>query len=173
MQQRLRVVDDLLAKERQKLERLIDLYLAGDFPKDMLIDRKKRHEENIRSLEQEQADLTALLEMRTLTDAQIQGLVELAEETRQGFNAIEADFETRRRLIELLDMQATLMIEDGEKKVGAWCIIDEKILSLASGKTELPFSRETWYNPPTVKRDHPGAVAATRLQVEVGEYARG
>jgi hypothetical protein len=47
---RLGVVDDILAENRRQLERLLDVYLAGDFPRELLTDRKSRLETTIRSL---------------------------------------------------------------------------------------------------------------------------
>lgn len=41
------------------------------------------------------------------------------------------------------------------------------------GVIELPFSRETWYNPPTANRDRPEGGTRARLPAEVGEHARG
>lgn len=38
---RLGVVDDLLADNRRQLGRLLDLYLSGDSPKDVLTDRRR------------------------------------------------------------------------------------------------------------------------------------
>ena len=43
------------------LERALDLYLAGDFPKEMLIDRQARLEKTISGLEHERAGLAAHL----------------------------------------------------------------------------------------------------------------
>jgi len=48
---RLAVVDDLLADNQKQLDRLLDLYLSGDFQKDVLTDRKTRLEKTIRALE--------------------------------------------------------------------------------------------------------------------------
>jgi site-specific DNA recombinase len=47
---RLAVVDDLLNKNREQMERLLDLYLAGDFPKEVLTERKTRLHETIAAL---------------------------------------------------------------------------------------------------------------------------
>ena len=39
LRDRLKVVEDLLAEKETKLERLLDLYLAGKFPEDILMAR--------------------------------------------------------------------------------------------------------------------------------------
>jgi len=71
IRERLKVVDDLLADNRAQLERLLDLYLSGEFPKEALTDRKIRLETTISALEKERAGLVAHLEARTLTADQI------------------------------------------------------------------------------------------------------
>lgn len=50
IRERLEVVDDLLDDNRRQLERLVDLYLTSDFPKDVLMDRKDHLESTIRHL---------------------------------------------------------------------------------------------------------------------------
>jgi len=109
---RLSVVDDLLADNRQKLERLLDLYLAGDFPKEVLTDRKARLETTIASLEEEQADLVMALESQNLTDEQIKTIVDFAKRVSKGLGIADRDFEARRRIIDMLDVQVRLAIED-------------------------------------------------------------
>ncbi len=53
LQERLAAVDELLEEYRKKLARLLDLYLGGDFEKDMLVDHKKRLDDTIHGLENE------------------------------------------------------------------------------------------------------------------------
>jgi site-specific DNA recombinase len=118
---RLAVVASLIADNREQLERLLDLYLSGSFPKEMLIQRKTQLETTIEALEREQAGLLAQLETRTLTDDQIQSLQEFAAKTRVGIEL--ADFQTRRGIIEALDVQVTLVVENGEKIAYVQCVL--------------------------------------------------
>ena len=37
------------------------------------------------------------------------------------------DFESRRRIVEMLDVQATLTAEDEQKVVNAWCVHGERV----------------------------------------------
>jgi hypothetical protein len=69
------VVDDILTENRHQLERLLDLYLAGDFPREVLTDRKSCLETTIRSLERERTGLVAHLEAENLAEGQIQTLL--------------------------------------------------------------------------------------------------
>lgn len=59
---RLIVVDDLLADNHAQMGRLLDLYLFGDFPKEVLAERKTRLQATIAALEKERGNLIASLE---------------------------------------------------------------------------------------------------------------
>jgi ribosomal protein S15P/S13E len=113
---RLAVIDDLLADNRRQLERALDLYLSGDFPREMLVERKEKLQSTIDALERERAELAAQLKAQTLTDEQVQIVTEFAEKVRGGLEVAERDLEKRRRLIDLLDVRATLAVEDGEEE---------------------------------------------------------
>ena len=116
---RLGVVDDILSENRRQLERLLDVYLAGDFPRELLTDRKSRLETTIRSLERERSGLVEHLEAGNLTEGQIQTLRDFVAKVGAGIDVAEADFQTRRGVIEALNVQAVLTVEDGEKVVRA------------------------------------------------------
>lgn len=73
------MIDDLLADNCRQLERLLDLYLSGDFDKEVLTDRRTRLEATITALEKERAELTIQLETTTLTEGQIKTLADLAK----------------------------------------------------------------------------------------------
>ena len=135
MRARLEIVDDLLADHRKQLERLLDLYLSGEFPKDVLTDRKIRLESTIVSLERERTGLLTHLEANLLSAEQIRTLQEFAAKVGEKLGKMEDDFVARRALIEALDMQVTLMIEDGQKVVYARCILGERSLSIVSRGT--------------------------------------
>ena len=135
MRARLEIVDDLLANHRKQLERLLDLYLSGEFPKDVLTDRKIRLESTIVSLERERTGLLTHLEANLLSAEQIRTLQEFAAKVGEKLDKMEDDFAARRALIEALDMQVTLMIEDEQKVVYARCILGERSLSIASKGT--------------------------------------
>jgi site-specific DNA recombinase len=122
---RLAVVDDLLVDNRTQLERLLDLYLAGDFPKEMLTDRKARMEKTIQALEKEQIGLLAHLEGHLLSVEQIKTIQEFAAGVSQKLDAMDNDLDAKRRLIEMLDVQVTLTTENGEKVIYARCILGQ------------------------------------------------
>ena len=135
LRDRLAVVDDLIADSQGQLERLLDLYLSGDFPKEALTDRKARLEKTISALEQERTGLVAQLETQVLSAEQIQSIQEFAAKVGENLEAMDADFDARRRIIEELDVWATLAVEDEQKVVYARCIIGCDALSIVSKST--------------------------------------
>jgi site-specific DNA recombinase len=131
---RLSAVRGLIADHQAQLERLVDLYLSGDFPRERLMDRKARLEETIEALEREQAGLTTVLKARMLTRSQVQTIQEFAAEIANTLDIADASFEARRRVIEMVNVQATLAVEGEEKVVHVrGCL----------GKDDLSFEKTT------------------------------
>jgi hypothetical protein len=58
-----------------------------------------------------------------LTDAQIHSIQEFAKEVTEGMEIASKDFDTRRNIIELLDVQVTLNVDDSEKYVNIRCVL--------------------------------------------------
>ena len=96
---------------------MLDLYLGGDFPKEMLTDRKKRLEMTINNLMSEKAKLVVHVETKMLTEDQIRSIKDFAGKIRDGLAIADDDFATRRRIIEMLDIQVTLVVEDGHQVI--------------------------------------------------------
>jgi predicted ATPase len=82
----------------------------------MLTERKAGLEATITALEEERADLTIQLEVVTLTDEQIATITDFAREVSGGLEIADQDFDARRKIMDLLDVQVTLARE-GEQKV--------------------------------------------------------
>lgn len=127
---RLALIETQLAEHRQQMNRLVDLYLAGEFQKELLTERKVRLEGIISCLESEQASLQGQLEERSLTDEDISTIEEFAAKVRSGLD--NADFETRRRLIDVLDVQLTLNVEDGQRMAHVRCILGDNLLTVST-----------------------------------------
>jgi hypothetical protein len=124
-----------LIDENQAQLRLLDLYLSGEFPREMLTERKARLEVTIASLEREQAGLVSHLKEQTLSEEHIQTLMSFAATVSENLQAMSDDFAVRRRLMVELDVQATLAVEDGQKVVYANCVLGQEVLSIASKET--------------------------------------
>jgi Tol biopolymer transport system component len=135
LRDRLTVVDDLIADNRCQLERALDLYLSGDFPREVLTERKARLQSTIDALEQERAELAGQLEAQTLTDEQIETIMEFAAKMGKGLDKAELDFEKRRRLIEELDVTVRLAVEGGQKVAHVKCLVGYDDLSITLTKS--------------------------------------
>jgi hypothetical protein len=132
---RLKVIDELLTDYKTQLERLIDLYLSGNFPMELLVDRKTRLETTITSLETERAALQNRLQAHALTKEQIQSIKEFAHMVGKGLRLAEDDFDQKRKIIELLNVRITLALENQEKVVYAECLLNDTTLTITSKTT--------------------------------------
>ena len=115
LRERLAVVEEPKAENQTQLHRLLDSYLSSDFPRAMLTDRKAFLETAIRGLERERDALSNRLASGILTDEQVRTFEEFAAKIRKGLNGADQSFEARRRIIEMLDLTATLAVEESEK----------------------------------------------------------
>jgi len=127
--EKLELVEAQLAKHEQQMERLLDLYLAGDFPKKALLERKTHLESTIARLRVQQASLEAQLTEVSLSDEDIATIEEFAEQVCIGLDT--ADFATRRQLIDLLNTQVVLNTEDGQGIAYATCEMGEALLAMS------------------------------------------
>ena len=132
LQERLNVIDGLMEDNQAQLDRLIELYIAGDFAKELLLDRKKRLETTMQSLGQERDRLMEAIQERILTPDQIQNIHAFAAEIRGGLQFAETDNAAKKEIIETLDVRVTLSVEDGEKIVSVECILGEENLGAVS-----------------------------------------
>jgi hypothetical protein len=128
-------IEGLLIEKRESLKRLLDLYLSGEFHKEMLMEKKADLEKTIAELEKERAELMASLEAQTITEEQEQTLKEFTRKIGKGLKAADASFRIRRGIIEALGVEATLAFEDGQKTMRIKCILGENyyVLSPAIG----------------------------------------
>jgi len=124
LRDRLAIIGDLLTLKHLQLERAVDTYLAGEMVKSKLAQHAAQLEMEISALEREQAALQAAVDAQTLTVEQIQTVQTFAGQIAQGLDKAEASFDTRRGIIEALNVEATLTVEDGQKVVYVSCIIE-------------------------------------------------
>lgn len=136
---RLSIVEDLLSENKTKLSRLLDAYLNGDFPRDMLDEQKHRIESAIETLAVEKSNLEADLHYKELSDEAISNIKQFAAQIANGFEI--ADFKTRLRIVELLDVQAIVDVEDGEKIIWLQCRLNTHE---PQGKRLKPQTRNDW-----------------------------
>ena len=153
---RLIVLDDLWQDSKSQLDRVLDLYISGDIPRDLLVDKKQRLEATLSSLEKERDDLNLGLETEAITEKDIQQIREFAAQIAEGLEPGNETFDDRRRVIELLDVGASLTVEDGQKIIDVWCFLGRKKLSVGSptNQNEAPARNYRRCSGRTHRRPH-------------------
>ncbi|MBN1921166.1 MAG: recombinase family protein [Anaerolineae bacterium] len=119
----LATVGKLLKEHRGKLEKLLDLYLANELSREMLVERKVKLEGIVSRLEARQAELEDKLSARGLSNEELTSILGFARAVSEELNRQEDTFETRRALIEMLNMTAVLSMEDGNKVIEVYCVL--------------------------------------------------
>jgi len=126
---RLIMIEDQITETERQLEKLLDLYLNENFPKEMLQERKTNLDTTLSNLKREKADLASHLQTTTVTIEQIAGIEAFCAKIREGLDI--ATFEQKRQVIDMLDVRGKLAIENDEKVVYVKCILGQQLLSVA------------------------------------------
>lgn len=124
LRERLSLIESQLVEAESQLARLLDLYMMGEFAKELLLERKTRLESTMADLKREQTELTAHLKVVDITDEQIAEMQAFCEEVAEGLE--QATFEDKRRYIDLLDVRAQLAVENNEKVAYVKCMLTGK-----------------------------------------------
>lgn len=135
LRERLAVVDNLLAETREQLAKLLDLYLAGDFPRELLVERKSRLQETVDKLEAERSRSQARLAADALTESQLNDLQDFIAEIGEGLASADEVFAERRRIIDLLDVRGVFGVVDGQDVLDVTCVFAAQRLPLLSNNT--------------------------------------
>ena len=122
IKERLAVVDDLLNDHRAQLQKLLDLYLDGNFPKELLVERRQRLQDTIDSLANERVNLAGMLESSAYSPEQLHAMKEYTKEIAAGLDEAEEDFDARKHIVEMLNVYAALVIENEEKVAYVTCV---------------------------------------------------
>lgn len=131
-EERLSDVQRVIAAKQVQKSRLLDFYISGGFTKAELDQARRRLDAALEALEQERGDLGRHLKARKATAAELQSLKDHMALIRAGLEEADNDFETRRSIIEMLDVRATLDGSSGETIVMARCHLGESQLPVAS-----------------------------------------
>jgi site-specific DNA recombinase len=116
-------LEKLLREHRRKLDKLLDLYLADELPKEMLLERKTSLENIVSRLEAQRDELQSQLTNRILTDEDIQSILTFAQAISEEVQEKQDNFETRQWMVELFRVTATLSMEHGHKVLEAHCVL--------------------------------------------------
>jgi len=128
IQDRLQLIVTSLADTHEQLAKLLDLYLGGNFPKELLSGRRAQLEKRVADLEYERQALQAHLSQEAWTDDKIQAVEAAVREISEGLDS--ATFDDKRRYFDLLDVRGTYAIEDGAKVVYVKCRLGSQRLSV-------------------------------------------
>jgi len=132
LRDRLRRIDGQIARRKADLERLLDLYLAGDFARDLLAKRKGEIEADLPELEEDRAHVAAQLEEASVTPEQV-GLEDFVASVGADVEKANADFRLRRGLLQRLRLEVILSEEDGQRIVTPSFLIWRQKIAIVSG----------------------------------------
>jgi site-specific DNA recombinase len=140
LQARLAATQDSIEAEDQKLEKLLDLYLSGDYTRELLDQSKERIEKTLSQLREQARRLTARLE-QNFTQDQADAILALAAAIREELDG--ADFEAKRRLVDTLDLQAEMAKdkEDDTIRVELTCKVGEMCVTVFNHSGTIPWWR--------------------------------
>jgi len=123
-------IERRIAEQKRQLEMALDDYFQGTLLREVLAEKAEELEQRLARLEQARANLKAQLEASIITDEQIETIELFASKVALGLPHMT--FEQKRQLIDLLDVQATLAVEEGQKVVHVRCEIGEETLRIVS-----------------------------------------
>jgi site-specific DNA recombinase len=128
VRERLSLLESRISETQSQLSKLLDLYLEGNFAKDILNSRKTELEKVLSDMIQEQTELASYLIPVNLSDEDIEVIKSFCSEVRSGLD--NATFEDKRRYMELLDVRCKLALENQEKVAYVKCKLGAQRLSV-------------------------------------------
>ena len=114
-------VESRLAETKTELDKALRLHLADNLARESLdrIIAERRQERE--GLERTRANLLGRIEAGKISDEDIQTVKDFAKKIAQGLE--NADFESKRRLFEILQVQGrVIQTDDGQQIKGSWLI---------------------------------------------------
>lgn len=112
LRKRLEIVTGLIEDREQQITRLLDLYLNGDFSRDVLSERKARITQELTELRAEGTRLETYIREQTLSEDTINTVLEFGRAVGAGLAEADSDFQKRLEIIDLLDVTGELLIKD-------------------------------------------------------------
>ena len=141
---RLDIIDEQITGNEEQLNRLLDLYLSGEFSKELLFERKERLEDTLRGLRKERLDLNAYVSQLMISDEQLENLEAFCSRVKERFDL--ATFINKRKVIEMLDVRGKLAIENGHKVVHVRCLLgQQRLLQMQTSPLSSTGNRQQAY----------------------------
>jgi len=132
LRENLAAIATVTADYEKKLQKVLDLYLDGHISKEDYLGRKQHYENVLADAKEEQTRKLAMLETESLSEEQLQSVIQFAQVIAEEVEEADQDFETRCEIIEALQVRGELGIEDGEKVLHLHCILGETDLLIGS-----------------------------------------
>ncbi len=157
LQERLESMDNLISDNKAQLDRAINLCLTGKVAQERLQEKISGLEMAIQSLDKERNLLVKQLARRELSKEQAQQIIDkFAKKVDKGLFYTEANFDTCRQLIEILNLEGTLAIEEGQKVVYIRCIFGDIVLPVLNVDWQAvnTTSRNNSHNRETLGSEH-------------------
>lgn len=123
------IIDQQLDDLKNQQNKLLDLFLNGDFPKSLIDERKMKIDATSKKLMEERIDISSHLNKAVLDDVQIGEIEEFCASIQEKLET--ASFESKRHLIEMFDVHGKLTIENDQKIIEVTCLISPQPRSLA------------------------------------------
>ena len=135
-------IEVLLTEQRRQLARLLEAYLTGLFPKELVEERRAKLDRRIGELEAERTTLNTQLTAPALTSEQVRNLADFAAEIGSRLTQSHENYDLQRHIIETLDVKARLTVEPDAKVIYVQCALGQDGLA-AESQTILdrPLSR--------------------------------
>lgn len=134
--EQLAIVEKMVSENKHKLKKWREMYVAELIGQEELMEATSPLNQIITSLTRRRDELTATIQAATLDLEEIRAMADyvssLKEEVGEGLDLANDNFTAKRHLIERLNVEATLLVENGEKIVDARCWFDVKRLKLSA-----------------------------------------
>jgi hypothetical protein len=144
LRERLEVIDGLLSETRAQLGRLMDLYINGDFEREVLTERKTRLEGERDKLQVERARIEGQLQEQRFSEERLQSILAFAQGIGAGIESADEDPDKRRQIIEALEVTGQLYLKDGEKWVRFFGALGETALIVSSRSSGAGHNMQLW-----------------------------
>jgi site-specific DNA recombinase len=124
LREQIAVLDAGVAKGKERLDRLLDVYLSGDIDKSTFRQRKGALDEALQRQRARRRTLQAIVDRQSATRQQIRDLAEFAERIGRTLEVASGDFAAQREIVKKLNVQVMLRVVDGQREVRVVKLLD-------------------------------------------------
>jgi site-specific DNA recombinase len=111
LSQELAMVEEAIEEQAHKMKKLLDCYLADEFPRELLVGKQQELEQRKASLERRRDDLQARLQEMVVPEETIENLGSFCRQVSEGLNHVT--FEDKQRIVGMLSVEAIVEERNG------------------------------------------------------------